>query len=357
MMRCEGVVVLLYLVVWSYYFVIVLRSSFELLLGSEGDILNKCHVAEINSGEPSMPFLMKVLVIAVFLLCCKSAYPISFLPKVLAGESCGERYTNNTIWTGRKIGNITYDLPPNLVYQAGVSTCCSIATSLAEQRSENSTKPISWSQSILGPSQTHKGQLSLNCIAYDYGAKRNSGNKSFGGMTAPLKPFPPPPPSCKSFKTKSVCPERCFWANDVCLANPPIKCAKQEGILVNNGPLCVHIEVNTTKWGEVTYSGDAASYNETVIVAPQNKFIGDTWYSMGDGLNGPAKTLSPFRYCTQYNVKCNDCEAMASTYLAICITLDSVYDLQISVNQSLFRSTGSKWRDDPFIAKVIISDL
>ena len=301
--------------------------------------------------------LTKVVAITVFIVCCKSADAISFLPRALAGESCGERYTNHTIWTGQKIGNVTYDLPPNLIYQAGVSTCCAIATSFARQRSRNSTKPISWSQMIVGPSQTHKGQTTLNCIAYDYGAKRNNGNKSFGGMTAPLKPFPPPPPPCESFQSKSMCPERCFWGKNKCTASPPIKCAKQEGVLVNNGPLCVHIEVNTTKWGEVMYTGNAASYNETVIVAPPNNFNGDAWYSMADGLNGPAKILSPFRYCTQYKVSCKDCEGMGSTYLAICITLDSSYDLQISVNQTLFRSTGSNWRDDPFIAKVIISDV
>lgn len=226
--------------------------------------------------------ILRTVLVGAFIA---SAQAISFLPRPLAANpSCGD-YTNSTAYTGRVIGNITYDLPANEIYVAGASACCGMAMSFARQRSKNSTNPIAWSQNIVGPSPNRKDQLTLNCTAYDYGATRAHESKHFAGMTAPLAPFPPPPPACSSFKTKLSCPLRCFWAKEVCDATPPIKCAKQEGILVNNGPLCVHIDVNSTKWGEVTYTGNAASYNETVIVAPPKTFKGDAWYSMADGLN------------------------------------------------------------------------
>ena len=275
-----------------------------------------------------------------------------------ATGECGP-YTNFTDFSGRQLLNFSFDLPPNILYSAGSTTCCNTAISMARERSKNSTLPIGWSIQMTGVSKKHPGQTTLLCTIFDYGASKISDAKqSFAGMTPPLPPFPPPPPRCSSFKGESNCPSsRCFWYHDTCNPSPPIKCGDNTAGAPPDAPLCVHVHINTTKWGVVTYTGDQASYNETVFAKPPTSFEKDAWFSMRDGIKN-AHNIEAFRYCTQYSVACKECtDTGGSTYLAVCISFNgAAYDLQREVNASRFSSVAS-WQNSPFIANVVINDL
>lgn len=186
---------------------------------------------------------------------------------------------------------------------------------------------------------------------------------ALSGMTGPLKPFPTPPPACSTYKTIKTCPtqnSRCFWFGSKCNSHPPIQCGENTPKGWSNMPICVHLRVNTSKWGDITYLSDEASYNETVIVKPPKTITdGEAWYSVADGIKLHPVEEKPFRYCTQYSVVCKECKATNfSTYLAMCLSLigGGVMDLQVSVNNTLFGFT-PKWIESPFIASVIIHDL
>ena len=276
-----------------------------------------------------------------------------------------EGYTNSTSWKGKELLNFTFDLQPRYIYIEGgaVAICCSSATNSAGHRSKNSTNPIGWSLEILGDSKTHKGQVTLRCTAYDYGITRIIHQKNLlSGMTGRLTPFPTPPPACPTYESKTTCPTedfRCFWYGKKCNSQPPIQCGVNTPKGWSNMPLCIHLEINTSKWGEVTYLSDEASYNETVIVKPPKQITnGDAWFSVADGIKLHPTVETSYRYCTQYSAVCNECKSTnASTYLAICLSLNGgIYDLQVSVNQTLFSFAG-KWVAEPFIANVVVNDL
>ena len=156
------------------------------------------------------------------------------------------------------------------------------------------------------------------------------------------------------------CPFLFYCTGHVCSDEPPIKCGVNTPSRTSNQPLCVHVTINTSKLGEVTYLSDDASFNETVLVPPPKTFSEDAWFSMTDGIIVHPPAIEPFRYCTQYSVDCNDEACVStnhSTYLAICISLDGSYDLQVSVNESLVSYGGSNWVNTPFYANVVIHDL
>lgn len=262
--------------------------------------------------------------------------------------SCGNSstYKNHTTWSGKQLGNVTTDATPPLV---GL-ICCAIATGFARQRSQNITDGVPWSALVLGPSKTHKGQMSVLCIAYDYGATPTAGNQSHtAGYTPRVAPIPPPPPKCASFKTRESCPNRCFFFDGGCAAAPPIKCGCNTQGGCGNNALCVHVVMNTTKVQTWEYLGDASSYNQTVIKAPPKTFTSrDMWYSMSDGMTyKPIPQLHPFRYCVQYGSGKED-------QLGLCLTLNGgSFDLQCATTKTL--TYAGQWQSEaPFVAEVVI---
>ena len=69
-----------------------------------------------------------VCAFVVFLVLSGTALGIPFTPSAfITTETCG-KYENFTAWTGSVLGNLTYDLPPSIIYQAGVTTCCTVAS-------------------------------------------------------------------------------------------------------------------------------------------------------------------------------------------------------------------------------------
>lgn len=208
---------------------------------------------------------------------------------------------------------------------------------------------------LLGEDPTHKGQLSVLCITYDYGATPvPSKANTWAGLTPNLPYFPPPPPSCGSYPTAASCPDRCFWnTKDGCATAPPIPCGNNiPGGGGGNNALCVHVEINTTApdttW---SYLADQGSYNQTVVFPPAKSFQRDLWYSMWDGEVITPPSLHPFRYCVQYGSGNND-----EVQFAVCLSLvGGAFDLQGATTSSLVFK--AEWEsEDPFVAKVVISD-
>ena len=266
-------------------------------------------------------------------------------------SACGNisTYKNHTTWTGKQLGNITTDSPPLLV---GL-ICCAIGGGFAKQRSSNITDGVPWSARVLGPSKTRKGQVSVLCIVYDYGAQTTAGDHNHtAGYTprvAPMPPPTPPPPTCASFMARGSCPNRCFWSDGACASSPPIECGCNTPGGCGNGALCVHVVMNTTYVQAWDYLGDASSYNQTVIKAPPKTFSSrDMWYSMGDGeIAKPTPSLRPFRYCVQYGSSKDD-------QLGICLSLNgAAFDLQAATSKTL--TYFGQWQSQaPFVAEVVI---
>lgn len=205
---------------------------------------------------------------------------------------------------------------------------------------------------ILGSSTTHKGQLSVLCTAFDYGASHvPATNRTIAGLTPRLSPFPPPPIPCSAYNTEATCPNRCYWSEAAGCANtPPIPCGSNVPGGGGNNALCVHVIVNTTAQHNWSYLADQGSYNETVIYPPKKSFDRELWYSTWDGevLNPPS--IHKFRYCIQYGTGVN-----SATQFAVCISLDGTFDLQVATTNTL--TYHAEWQSNaPFVAKVVIYD-
>jgi hypothetical protein len=229
--------------------------------------------------------------------------------------------------------------------------CCSIAQSFGRSRSHNVTDGVPWSATVLGDSPTREGQLSVACTAFDYGATARPAAKStVAGLTPELSPFPPPPPTCKSFTTDASCPDRCFWVAGTCAASPPIICGSNTPGGGANNALCVHVEMNTTEPRTWTYLADEGSYNQTVVVSPPTTVEGGMWYSVWDGEIIKPPSMHPFRYCVQYTAGKNQ-----ELQFAVCLSLDGNFDLQVATTNTL--TYHAEWQSEaPFVAKVIIQD-
>ena len=267
----------------------------------------------------------------------------------LAG--CGTVENHTTYNAGRILGNITFDLPAEAI----PSTCCAVATSFARGRSQNSTKGLPWTATILGPGKTHPGQLSVMCEAFDYGATSSKREEAVSGITGVLPPFPAPPPRCESFEKRQLCPDRCFWSDaGKCTESTPIPCGANTMQGKDNAPLCVHVGFNSSDINVLsggTFFNITLDENATVLSAPPKSFNSDVWWSVGDGLyRKPKPHFHFFKYCVEYTVSLvggKDGEAFA-----VCVSLDGTFDLQVATTSGLVY-TGA-WRNDPFVGSVII---
>ena len=275
-------------------------------------------------------------------------------------SSCGTlKPKNSTATVGKQLANITLDLPlniPNIMAE----TCCSIASSWATRRSKNSTEPVGWTATVLGPSTKHKGQSSINCAAYDYGSSQKPASPhTIAGMTPPLAPFPPPPPTCATFKAWDTCPAtRCFWTKGACRATPPIDCTYncRPGHCPSS-PMCVHLALNTSQFSTMKLIGNAGSFNETVLTKPTDTFTNDIFFSVSDGLASSLKDAHPFRYCSQFQAT-NDKNRTAFAEVAICVSLiggGTQFDLQVAITHGL--AYKPNWiTSGNLVASVVIHD-
>eukprot|EP00946_MAST-07B_sp_MAST-7B-sp1_P000194 g194.t1 len=266
--------------------------------------------------------------------------------------ACGPVQNHTSYATGRKLGNLTLDVP----LEAVPSVCCSIGSSFARARSENSTKGVPWSATVLGPGKTHPDQVSVMCEAFDYGATTSGKANAMSGTTGPLPPLPAPLPKCDSFTERKTCPERCFWSDaDKCSEKTPIPCGENTMQGKDNGPLCIHVAFNNSDCDTLTggnFFKVTLDQNSTVLTAPPKRFTTDVWWSVGDGLyRKPTPHLEPFKYCVEYTVSVageKDGEAFA-----VCASLDGSFDLQVETTPGLIYE--GSWHNVPFVGSVIIS--
>lgn len=257
---------------------------------------------------------------------------------------------NKTTLTGKQLGNVTVDLPVEIAAQ----TCCSIATSLANSRSKNSTDPVGWTATVLGPAKTHKGQSSINCAAYDYGAvMKPAPSHSTAGLTPPLTPFPPPPPSCSTYKDWDTCPSsRCFWTQHTCASTPPIDCHYEctPGDCPE-GPMCVHLQLNTSRFTGMKLIGNAGSFNATVLSKPPASFESDVFFSVKDGLIDQGTQFHQFRFCTQF-----ESDKDANEQVAVCVSLiPGSFDLQVATSEGLTYK-GTWMTSGNLVASIVIDN-
>ena len=287
-----------------------------------------------------------------------------------SGAKCGEQM--DTVYVGKQLGNITWDFPPSV---DASSTCCSVASSYARQRSKNSTKGIAWTSAFLGPSKTRAGQSTYLCVAYDYGDVKKSGEMNFTlGLTPrlpPLPPLPPTPPKCETFKGRDTCPlNRCYWTDGAgvpphhgpaplvgCLDSPPISCGDNTPSGADNGPLCIHLRVNDSEVGEITggqFFNVTVNKNATIKSDFPAAFRTDLWLSIGDGeYHKPEPHLQPFQFCVQYEVARKGGPQPPQEAVAVCITLTGAYDLQVATTKRI--TYAAEWHSqNPFVAQVTI---
>lgn len=275
-------------------------------------------------------------------------------------QSCSTvKPKNSTATVGKQLANLTFDLPlnvPNILSE----TCCSIAQSFASHRSKNSTDPVGWTATVLGPSTTHKGQSSVNCAAYDYGSSQKPApSHTSAGMTPPLAPFPPPPPPCATYNAWEACPaSRCFWTHGACKTTPPINCTytcKGPGHCPA-GPMCVHLALNTSQFSAMKLIGNAGSFNETILAKPTVTFKDDTFFSVSDGLANTLKEIRPFRFCSQFQAT-DDKNRTAFAEVAVCVSLlgGAQFDLQVATTHGL--AYKANWiTGTNLVANVVIHD-
>lgn len=267
--------------------------------------------------------------------------------------------TSGTSFRGKQLGNLTFDLPPAIINV----TCCSIVESYARQRSRNATAPIGFTTQVLGPSATRPGQLSVNCAAYDYGAKPipATAPNVTSYMTGPLAPFPPPPPSCASYPSESLCPARCFWLESGqstectgCCDSPPIPC--DDGS-TSDGALCVHLVINTSQIGAATLVKTTADENTEVLVhAPKQFSMGKSaWFSFKNGVNFTSKTERFWQWSCEYTAPCVKCAKPSVYLISVGMGLTPAgWDLTPSIGGNL--TAGGGWGQTPLVGTITFAD-
>ena len=269
--------------------------------------------------------------------------------------------TKGMSFSGKVLGNLTLDTPADYVD----TICCSIVRSFANFRSRNSTDPVSFTTHVLGPAIKHPGQVSINCTAYDYGAKAvpAAAPNVTSHTTGPLDPFPPPPPSCTSFQDERMCPtSRCFWINPGsttptctgCCTNPPIKC---ESDTTDDGALCVHLIINTSLIGPATQTKSTADPNTKVLVPAPKQFGkgNDAWFSFRNGFHFSSKTERFWQWTSEYTAPCLHCTTPSVYVISVGMGLTpSGWDLTPSVGGNL--TFGGGWKQSPLVVTATIND-
>jgi hypothetical protein len=320
--------------------------------------------------------MAKLLLLFGLALHCTAVNPINHVRMLrrenVRGASCGAM-TNATTYAGKQIANVSFPIPPSIAR----TTCCSIATGFAGQRSKNSTDGVGFTVEVLGPApKKYKDQIEIQCTAFDYGAKKQAapGKAIAAGSTGPLAPFPPPPPSCQTFTKAATCPSRCFWlthsaeslsksaACSGCCDSPPISCGSNSH--GDNAPVCAHIIINTTKTklGQLVLTNTTKTDTTQVSVPAPKTFtvssadgIQDVWYSVHDGEYFSNKSYVPFSYGTTWSAQClTGCPPNTVYELGFTLLLDGTFDLSMSVGGNL--TTGGGWSNDPFVVTGHIGD-
>ena len=285
----------------------------------------------------------------------------------LATDTCNddpnEMMTNGTTLAGTQLGNITVDLPPYIA----ASTCCSVASSFATLRSENSTDGLPFAVVVVGPPEDpgHVGQFSYACVVYDYGAEvvqtpELAGNASTG-TTPDLAPFPPPPTPCATFSSRDECIggsilQRCWWwgeESQLCDEQPPIACGTNSAT-DQPAPLCFHVGVNGTsveEKGPWTLLGTDETH-VTVLDSPPTSFTLDAYFSVSDGqVLDPTPHLEPFKYCVEYGGSKSD-----KDILEVCMQLTGVYDASWGVGVGSGLAMDVAFINDPFVINYYVRE-
>ena len=202
---------------------------------------------------------------------------------------------------------ITSFSPPE--YWLASLICCELAQAMGGQRSNASNlQGIMWKMEMLGPCDTHPGQVWINCTAYDYGARRvpaKHGENCSTGMTPNFPPPAPPPPPCAAYTNDTSCEGtqgQCWWDQETerCL-DPPIQCSSEAGLI--NGVVCVHLRIQKGALGDFQFVNDSASFAYSLVASPPAIFRYDAWYSLLTGWTGTKKHpvfAQPWRFCVQY---------------------------------------------------------